>query len=495
MAQSQALKTIRFNGNPFNPAMKEKSKLRVALVGPSGSGKTWTAMMMATAIVEAEGGKIAFLDTEGKSASKYSRHFSFDVLNLAGEYNPGYYIGAINAAAENGYTVLVIDSFSHAWNGVGGVLEIVDRAGGKRGGNDFAGWADGRPAQNALVDAMVNAKLHIIGTMRSKSDWVLEVQPNGKTKPVKIGTASVQSPDFEYEFDVVAYMSMEHTLSISKSRCQEVPVNADFTDPIAVARSLRTWAVDGEEPVSQVTAIQKAEDHIQEAVGWMEGNLDNFHKTIRSVLKVDIAQSEIARYAGVSTYGNIAEWNSKYPSGKDAAKAIKEAFEKEGASTPPAQPKSETKSEASAAGREPWSFLERSAIVEDARVFYDIKPEAALELLKIKDWAEMPSYAAAKSALLAAVKATNLPMMATKAVIKVGGNGAKYLELNTPEPSRLYGRDKLRTPFISDDDTLKLIDGWTEAGQECEFPIPVKVVWSQSSGYLNAEQVNVDVPF
>lgn len=95
----------------------------MALIGPSGSGKTFTALSVASTL-----GTVAVIDTEHGSASKCGDQFTFDVLELT-DYHPQQYIDAIHAAGESAaYDVLVIDSLSHAWNGSGGVLEIVDKA-------------------------------------------------------------------------------------------------------------------------------------------------------------------------------------------------------------------------------------------------------------------------------------------------------------------------------------------------------------------------------
>jgi hypothetical protein len=232
--------------NPFVPAVKEQVHLRVAVTGPPGSGKTWVALQMATAIVKAEGGKIAVIDTEGRSARRYAGIFKFDVLDLADNYDPELYVQAIASASHFGYTVLVIDSFSHAWNGPGGVLNIVDRS--KMGNNKMSGWIKGRPAQDSLTQAILNAKIHLLGTMRSKTEWAFETDAKGKQKPVKLGVGSVQSQDFEYEFDVAMLLDMDHTIHVTKSRC--LPLNTQgetFTDAQMVAETLHTWATDGEE--------------------------------------------------------------------------------------------------------------------------------------------------------------------------------------------------------------------------------------------------------
>jgi len=56
----------------FKQAIKQEAKLRLAIAGPSGSGKTYTGLSIATHL----GGKIAVVDTEHGSASKYAHNSS-----------------------------------------------------------------------------------------------------------------------------------------------------------------------------------------------------------------------------------------------------------------------------------------------------------------------------------------------------------------------------------------------------------------------------------
>lgn len=205
----------------FTKATKKQSKLRLAIDGPSGSGKTYTALIAATAL--AKGGKIAVIDTERGSASLYSDKFQFDVLELH-TFSPSVYVEAITSAEEAGYKVIVIDSLSHAWEGEGGALEMVDQAAKRsQSGNSYTAWKDITPIHRKMVDAMLQSPCHVIATMRSKTEYIIEqVEKNGRTMsvPKKIGMAPVQRQGMEYEFTVVCDMNTEHDLIVSKSRCE-----------------------------------------------------------------------------------------------------------------------------------------------------------------------------------------------------------------------------------------------------------------------------------
>lgn len=232
-------------GFTFTPATQEQARLRLALDGPAGSGKTFTALRVAVAL----GRRVALVDTERGSASKYANLFSFDALNLS-NFNPENYVGAIKAAEDAGYDVLVIDSLSHAWMGEGGALQMVDQAAKRsQSGNSFAAWRDVTPIHNKLVDAMLGCRCHLIVTMRSKTEWVVEKdERSGKSTPRKIGMAPIQRDGMEYEFDVVGDLDQAHNLIISKSRCPEVDsavINKPGED---FAKTLLAWLGQGEAP-------------------------------------------------------------------------------------------------------------------------------------------------------------------------------------------------------------------------------------------------------
>ena len=210
---------INFN---FKKATKAQSKLRLAFIGPAGSGKTYSSLRVASALVGPTG-RIALIDTERGSASKYAHRFTFDVLELA-EFSVDYYIAAIHAAERAGYDCLIIDSLSHAWAGKGGLLEFVDTVTARsRSHNAFSeGWRAATPKHNELVDAMLQSSLHLIVTMRSKTEWVVEKDAQGKSIPRKIGLQPIQRDGLEYEFDVVGDIDLDNRYIISKTRCEDL---------------------------------------------------------------------------------------------------------------------------------------------------------------------------------------------------------------------------------------------------------------------------------
>jgi hypothetical protein len=235
----------------FKKATKAQARLRLALIGPSGSGKTYTALSIASAL----GGRVAVVDTERGSASKYAGLFpSFDTCELE-HFDPREYVKAIKAAEAAGYTTLILDSLSHAWIGNGGALELADQA-AKRSkvGNSFAAWRDVTPLHNALIDAILGSRCHIIATLRAKTEYVQEKDERGRTQIRKVGLEPVQRQGLEYEFDVIADLDTENNLIIGKTRCPALSGRVYNRAGEEVAGVLRGWLSDGTPQVAPVVA-------------------------------------------------------------------------------------------------------------------------------------------------------------------------------------------------------------------------------------------------
>lgn len=196
----------------FKKAERKQAKLRLALAGPSGSGKTYSALLLAMGL----GGRIAVIDTEHGSASLYADLVDFDAMELHAPYSPERYIEAIVAAEQAGYDTLIIDSYSHEWTGSGGCLEQNETvAHQKFRGNTWAAWNETTPRHRKLTDKILTSSMHIICTMRSKTETV---QGEGK-KILKLGMKSEQRDGTDYEFTVVLDLTHDgHTATASKDR-------------------------------------------------------------------------------------------------------------------------------------------------------------------------------------------------------------------------------------------------------------------------------------
>lgn len=224
----------------FKRATKAAAKLRAAVFGPSGAGKTFTSLRVATGL--AGGGPIAVIDTERGSASKYSDRFDFDVLELQDLTIDGY-VAAIREAGEAGYAVLIIDSLSHGWQTLCDEVEKLAKT--KYRGNTWSAWSEGTPLQRKLVAAILGFPGHVIGTMRSKTEWTTVDDGRGKKTPQRVGLAPEQGKGVEYEFDLLVEISTDHIANVIKDR------TGKFQDKLLdkpgedFGKQLAAWLADG----------------------------------------------------------------------------------------------------------------------------------------------------------------------------------------------------------------------------------------------------------
>lgn len=200
----------------FAPATREQARARIGLQGPAGCGKTKSALRIAEGL--AQGGQIGLIDTERRSALTYAvvpgqphlgghefGHMPMD------SYDPRNLTEAVRIAEQAGLAVLIIDSWSHFWNGRGGLLEIVENAGSGTMGT-FGGWKKGNPIEQDMLDALLNFSGHLIVTMRTKTDYLVD----GKTI-TKVGTKVVQRDSSDYELGLIIDM-VEGTGTVVKTR-------------------------------------------------------------------------------------------------------------------------------------------------------------------------------------------------------------------------------------------------------------------------------------
>jgi hypothetical protein len=231
----------------FNHATKTQSKLRLAIFGPSGSGKTYTSLRLGTGMA-GEGGKIALIDTEFGSASKYADRFHFDVLNLL-DPKVEHMIQAIQAARQ--YDILIIDSLTHAWKEL--LMQVDQLARAKYKGNSWAAWSEGTPLQNKMVHALLGFPGHIIATMRTKTEWTINLDNNGKSSPMRVGLAPEQGKGIEYEFDMLMEISPEHTINVIKDRTGRFQDRIIQNPDVAFGIEILDWLNEGELQIIEKT--------------------------------------------------------------------------------------------------------------------------------------------------------------------------------------------------------------------------------------------------
>jgi hypothetical protein len=235
----------------FIPATKDSCKARIALAGPSGSGKTYTGLSIGHWLARDEGTRLAVIDTERGSASKYLglNGWQWDRFHPQ-SFAPESLIEALGVAAGSGHGVVLLDSWSHYWMGVDGMLEQVDRRTAASGSKSSysSGWKDMAPVERRMVDAIVSYPGHVIATLRVKTEYVLETDPSsGKKKPVKVGMKPQQRDGLEYEFDLVGDLDNENTMTVSKTRIPMLHGAVLSRPGEELAVTIRDWLAEGQD--------------------------------------------------------------------------------------------------------------------------------------------------------------------------------------------------------------------------------------------------------
>lgn len=225
-------------------AQRRAAKIRLGLASPSGGGKTYSALLIAKGLA-GSWDKVAIIDTENGSADLYSHLGDFNVLQLTAPYHPEKYIDAIHECEQAGMEVIIIDSITHEWSGVGGCLELQQIATERqRIKNTYTAWKEITPRHQKFIDAILQSNCHIITTVRSKTDY-LQVEHEGKKSIQKVGMAQVTRDGFEYELTVSLELDVNHYAVTSKDRTCLFEGKPSFIPSEETGKMLKDWCENG----------------------------------------------------------------------------------------------------------------------------------------------------------------------------------------------------------------------------------------------------------
>ena len=296
-------------------AQRTKAKLRLGISAPSGGGKTLGALLVAYGLMKEKypdlpdeklWEKIAVIDSENGSGELYvgadvekanMKIGQYNAVTLNAPFEADKYTGALTLCEDAGIEVGIIDSTSHLWAGEGGLLEQQQNA-TKRSGNSYTAWRDITPQHNHFVESMLQSNMHIIATMRSKTEYVQEKDSNGHTIVRKIGLNPVQRDGMIYEFTVFFEIDAEHQAFGSKDRTGIYDQKTFVITP-KIGRELMRWLEGGTSEAKQVVATAHPADSADA--------IKNLKKEVKSM--VETANDDVkAKYKELfNTVGNPNE--------------------------------------------------------------------------------------------------------------------------------------------------------------------------------------------
>lgn len=244
------------------PATREGAHLLIQFAGGPSSGKTLTALRVARGIVGPKG-KIGMLDTESGRARLYADKVpgGFVVGELTPPFTPGRYLESIQDFVQYGIDILVIDSGSHVWEGVGGVLEMADKAeqDGKKG---LLKWLAPKTEYRKLLNFILATRLHIIICARAKQPVVEGYDEKGKKILITMPWEPILDKRLKYEMTIFVPMLINGTYETEQPRLK-VPGDLAhlFTGELLTeetGRAIGAW-VGGGEPIDPAFELFRKE--------------------------------------------------------------------------------------------------------------------------------------------------------------------------------------------------------------------------------------------
>jgi hypothetical protein len=223
-------------------AQRKRAKIKMGLLGPSGSGKTMGALLTAYGLC-GDWSKVAVIDTENHSSDLYAHIGHYNVLHLSAPFTPEKYIQAIELCEKAAMEVIIIDSVTHEWE------NLIDYHSSLQG-NSFTNWGKITPRHNEFVQKILQSPCHMISTIRTKQDYVLN-ERNGKMVPEKVGLKSVQRDGLDYEFTLVFDLDMKNHASASKDRTGLFFGKPEQKLSVETGKLIKQWCNIG----SEITAV------------------------------------------------------------------------------------------------------------------------------------------------------------------------------------------------------------------------------------------------
>jgi hypothetical protein len=247
----------------FAPAVRQGTHVIITAYGMSGCGKTLSLLLLGRGLAGPKG-RLALLDTETGRGKIYAKRIpgGYDYAELTPPFTPERYVEAVEAAEDAGIDVLVLDSGSHEWEGLGGVLEMAD-AGRSRSDKPLEGlikWAKPKAAHKRYVHRLLNSRMHLLISLRAKEKMrqltAKDTIPPGMRVGdiVSEGFAPIQDKRFVFETTVQLFLPLSDRPHLGVpvvEKCPEDLLGA-FPDGahigVETGQQIGMW-VEGAEPV------------------------------------------------------------------------------------------------------------------------------------------------------------------------------------------------------------------------------------------------------
>lgn len=181
---------------------RANARLVIGLASVSGDGKTYTAIQLGYGLANYDANKLGLLDTENRRGSLYDDCLEkatkptkerFWIADLHPPFTPARYTEAIREFEQAGVEVLIIDSVTHEWEGIGGCNDIANA-----GNPKVPNWNKAKDEHKRFVNFMLQCDMHIIVCVRAREKVKMD-NTGGKLQFVDQGLQPVQEKNFMFE--------------------------------------------------------------------------------------------------------------------------------------------------------------------------------------------------------------------------------------------------------------------------------------------------------
>lgn len=242
-------------------ATRQGIKPLIVAYSESGCGKTFSSLLLARGLAGGKG-KIVMGDSESGRGSIYAdipEIGGYQTFDLAAPFSPSRYVEAVDAVECAGAAVGIIDSGSHEWEGIGGVLDMAGEIEQKSGKTGLHCWKTPKFEHAKFVQRLLRTKIPFIVCLRAKYKSRQTKDDKGKTVIVKDeATSPIQAEDFIFE--ATCHFEILNNHSIIVTKCSHPSLRGCFPEdkkgPITIAhgQAIAQWcAAPGTAPAKAST--------------------------------------------------------------------------------------------------------------------------------------------------------------------------------------------------------------------------------------------------
>lgn len=269
-------------------ATRSGIKPLIGFFSESGCGKSYSALLLARGLVGSNG-KIVQADSESGRGSLYADVIpgGYDTVEITAPFSSRRYVEVIKTVESSGAQVGILDSASHEWEGIDGVLDQAMQNEEKSGKPGLHCWRVPKLEHAKFMLALLQSPIPWIVCLRAKHKSRQTKDERGKTVIIKDEfTTPIQAEDFIFEMTCHAEILQDHSIRLTK--CSHPSLGECFPKqgPIMIlhGEALARWCASpgAKQPVSATSLkatlwsvlkpVRGAEKDWNEANNWLWDN-------------------------------------------------------------------------------------------------------------------------------------------------------------------------------------------------------------------------------